>query len=502
MNQLKRLAGETAIYGVSSILGRMLNYLLVPIYTAYFEPGQYGIVTEIYAYTAFMVIIFTYGLETAYFRFATSHKKEENLVYNSAETSILTSSILLSLILILFATPIVNYLEYPGRERYVYWFAAILSIDAIVAIPFAKLRLEHKAKQFAIAKLINIFLNIILNIFFIVVLKMIYEGDFLPSLTDEVKGWYDPDLGPDYVFLSNLIANASLLLVLSKIIFKARLNIKWKYLKPMLIYAYPLLFMGLAGATNEMLSRALLKKLLPDGFYEGMDNIDALGVFGACYKLSVFMTLTIQAFRYAAEPFFFSRAEDKNSPELFRDVMHWFVIMGAFIFLIVSLNLDIVASIFLQSPEYWRALPVVPVLLLANLFLGIYYNLSVWFKLTDKTFFGTWISGTGAIITIVLNFILIPYFGYEGSAVVTLITYFTMSAMSYFIGRKYYPIPYRVMKDLFYIIFATIVYYVVSSLPEFNLVLDKVLDILVIIFFAIFVYWIERKEIKKNLVKK
>ncbi|MGK7393347.1 MAG: lipopolysaccharide biosynthesis protein [Candidatus Cyclobacteriaceae bacterium M3_2C_046] len=501
MGHLKKLAGETAIYGVSSILGRMLNYLLVPIYTSYFAPAEYGIVTELYAYAAFLIIVYTYGMETAFFRFATHQAEQKKNIFNAAETSILLSSMLFSLILVLFASPIVNFLEYPGRERYVYWFAAILAIDALVAIPFARLRLEGKAIRFAVAKLINIGLNIFFNLLFIIGFLKIYQGEWLKGLQDEIQMFYRPDLGADYVFIANLIANAALLLILGDILLKIKLKLNWQTLKPMLIYAYPLLFMGLAGATNEMLSRALLKKLLPDNYYQDMSNLAALGVFGACYKLSVFMTLTIQAFRYAAEPFFFSRAKDKNSPLLFSDVMHWFIILGAFIFLTISLNLEIIAHLFLRSPQYWEGLPVVPILLLANLFLGIYFNLSVWFKLTDRTIYGTWIAATGAIITVGLNFLLIPLYGFEGSAVVTLITYLTMTIISYILGMRFYPIPYKIKKDLFIILGAVGVYYLVTSVEYPTYLLEKIVDIGVLAIFALIIYIMEKDRITKRISK-
>ncbi len=501
MSQLKKLASETAIYGISSILGRMLNYLLVPLYTSFFAPHEYGIVTELYAYTAFLIIIYTYGIETAYFRFATRDKTNEKAIYNNGVTSLLISSLFLSLLLVSFATPIVNYLEYPGRERYVYWFAAILAIDAVLALPFAKLRLENRPVKFAVAKLANIFINILLNLFFIVVLHKIYQGEILPGLRDSITGIYNPRWDADYVFLSNLIANAALIFILGKLLLQVKLSFDWKMIKPMLVYAYPLLFMGLAGATNEMLSRAMLKKILPDNFYPEYSNLAALGIFGACYKLSIFMTLAIQAFRYAAEPFFFSKSQDKNSPFLFRDVMHWFIIFGSLIFLVVSLNLDLVASVFLQSDIYWEGLEVVPVLLLANLFLGIYYNLSIWFKLTDRTYFGTYISFLGAAITIGFNFWLIPIYGYQGSAVVTLITYLTMTILNYFLGQKHYPIPYRLNIGLFYIVLAVVIYYLVLSIPVENEFAFKVIGWISILIYMGIIYFAERKRLKNLLSK-
>lgn len=495
MSNIKKLAGETAVYGLSSIVGRLLNYLLVPIYTRVFVPEEYGIVTELYAYAAFFNVIYTYGMETAYFRFASRSTEEEKKIFSVSTTSLLLSSIFFSFLLIVFSTPIVNALNYHGREYYIIWLALILAIDAIMAVPFAKLRLEKKALQFATAKLINIGLNLGLNLFFIVFSRNIYEGNLLPQLRPFILMVYNPDFGVEYVFISNLIANAMLFILLWKVIKEIRLEFDWQFLKPMLIYAYPLLFMGLAGTTNEMLSRAMLKYLLPEGFYGNQSNLAALGVFGACYKLSVFMTLAIQAFRYASEPFFFSKAQDKQSPQLFAKVMHWFVIVCCFIFLGVSINLDII-GLLLGMPEYREGLYVVPILLLANLFLGIYFNLSIWFKLTDNTHYGTWISFGGAAVTIIFNILLIPILGYLGSAIVTLLCYFSMSVASYLLGNKFYPIPYGINTSMAYIIGTAIIVYLVLSLNIDNQLIATSFHFFILALYVILVVILEKVYLK------
>ena len=492
MGQLKKLAGHTALYGVSSIVGRMLNYLLVPYYTTVFATGEYGIVTELYGYAAFFNVIYTYGLETAYFRFATSNKENEGSIYSSAVTSILLSSLALSLLLVLLATPITQLLEYPGREHFVYWLAGIFAIDAVVAIPFAKLRLENKARQFAITRLVNIVVNIGLNLFFITFCGAVYSNELLPLLKPYVELIYNPSFGVEYVFLSNLIANALLLVLLWKPISKTSMKIDWSLLKPMLIYGYPILFTGLAYATNEMLSRIALKYWMPPGLYPGYDNLQIVGVFGAVYKLSIFMSLAIQAFRYAAEPFFFARAADKNSPQLFSKVMHWFIIFGCFALLSVSINLDILKVLLLGRPDYRWGVDVVPILLLANLFFGIFYNLSAWYKLTDRTYYGTWITIVGAIITIVLNYVLIPLYGFYGSAVVTLIAYVIMTTASYLLGRKYYPIPYATFKGMAYILVTCVVTYLVMLVEFEHQVLATAFHLGVMLAFALVVYQLEK----------
>lgn len=497
MSRLKTLAKETAIYGISSILGRMLNWLLVPLYTQYLVPAAYGIVTELYAYVAFLVILYTYGMETAYFRFATKRDRPDPGIFNLAQSSILFTSIIISAIIIIFSTPIVNFLEYPGRERYIVWFAFILGIDAITAIPFARLRLENKAKRFAIVKLINILLNVGLNLFFIIYCTYVVQQDGNSAIKVIVNRFFNENSLVDYIFISNLIANGFVLILLSDIILKIKPAFNKYILFKMYRYAFPIMVMGLAGVTNEMLSRAVLKRWLPEGFYPQHSNQGALGIFGAAYKLAVFMTLAIQAFRYAAEPFFFSRSGDLDSKELFSKVMHWFIIFATVMLLVISLNLDIIGHFFLRSPSYREGLVVVPVLLLANLFLGIYYNLSVWFKLTDKTYFGTIISIGGAIITVLMNYILIPVLGYLGSSLATLTCYISMAVLSYIMGKNRYPVPYQVKRGVFYIILAALFTYIgYYVFPNLLSMYKLYQGILLVIFIGIIIL-ADRRQIRQ-----
>lgn len=447
MSILKKLASQTAVYGLSSVLGRMLNYLLVPLYTSVFLPSEYGVVTELYAYVAFLNILYVTGLETAYFRFS---KENSDDYFNLAFTSILITSLFFSGILWLFSGAIAELLQYPNKALLIQWLAAILAIDAVVAIPFARLRKVGKAKSFALFKLSNIGLNIFLNLFFILWCPMI-----LKSNPDSfIKAIYDPQLGIGYVFLSNLIANGTYLIFFIPDWIKLKLNFNHAEWKRMMKYAWPVLIIGFAGVTNEMLSRAILKYRLPSEFYEGFTSLEILGIFGACYKLSVFMTLAVQAFRYAFEPFFFSQAHEQNSPKVFSQVMTWFVLFTAFSWLVLSIFMPYYAPLFLRQDSYLMALDAVPWLLGGGLFLGVFYNLSLWYKLTDKTLYGAYISIIGAGVTFLLNWFLIPEIGYLGSAVATFFTYFIMVLISYFWGRKHYPIPYNVVKILGYIGFA------------------------------------------------
>ncbi len=500
MSNLKKLASDTAIYGISSIGGRLLNYLLVPFYTSVFPPGEYGVVTELYAYVAFLNVIYLYGLETAYFRFANRYKNEEPKVFNTAFTSILTSSLLFSGLLCLLASPIVDALRYPGKEHYVYWFASILTIDAIMAIPFARLRFQNRAVKFAAAKLGNILLNIGLNIFFLVFCFDVYQGEYLQSLQPLVNSFFRPEWRVDYVFLANLIANAAWILILLPELLQVKIRVDKAYWKQMLVYAYPLLFMGLAGATNEMMSRSMLKYILPESFYPELSNKAVLGIFGACYKLSIFMNLVIQAFRFAAEPFFFSKAEDKSSPELFAQVMRYFIVACCLIFLGVSLNLHWIGPLVLGRGAYLQGLHIVPLLLMGYLFFGVYMNLAIWFKLTDKNYYGTWFTISGAVLTVILNITLIPVMGLMGAALTTLVVYFYMAAICWWYGQKHYPIPYQLKHSALYILGTSAIVWAFWSVEMENIWLRTAASMGITLLFMAFVFFYEKKNfaVKKS----
>ena len=456
MSVAKRLASQTAVYGVSSIVGRVLTYLLVPLYTGAFAAAEYGVVTGLYAYVSFLNVVFTYGMETTFFRFANQPGADRQDLYDRVLSLLLLSTAALTGGLLLLARPLLALLEIPpGHERYAYWVALILGLDALTAIPFARLRLENRARKFAGIKLAGIGANVALNLFFIVLCPAVLSGKWLPGLAPLVARVYDPAVGVGYVFLSNLVASGLMLLLLGRELLDFRFRLDWGVLRPLLRYAYPLMLMGLAGMVNETLDRILLPKWLPVGFYPGQSSLTAVGIYGACYKLSILMSLVIQAFRYAAEPFFFSQSTDKNSPATFALILKWFTLCCAVIFVGVSLNVEDFGAIFLRRPEYRQGLAVVPVLLLANLFLGVYYNLSVWFKLTDKTYYGTYIGAGGAVLTIALNFLLIPVWGYMGCAVATLACYFTMALLCWRLGERHFPVPYPALRLGLWLLLAT-----------------------------------------------
>lgn len=477
MSKIKRLAGETVLYGLGSMLPKFLNFLLVRLHTDVFPPEQYGVVTKVLGYVAVLNVIYSFGMETGYFRFATREGADERKVFNITQTVVTGISLLFTTIFIVFATPVANLLDLPGSENVIVWIALLMFIDAIVSIPFARLRLQRKGTQFALYRIVNIFVLIGLNIYFL-------------------KYAFDPSVGINYIFIANMIAN------LLYIVFFFRVLIQWRpvydpVLSPRIFqYAYPVMITGLAGMTNEMFSRLTLDEWLPPNFYPGRSPEYAVGIFGACYKFGMFMNLTVQAFRYAAEPFFFSNAADKNSPALFAKVNHYFIIVCCVILLGVSINMDLI-KYFLGDPAYFEGIGIVPILLLGFLFLGVYYNLSVWFKLTDRTYFGTIITIGGAIVTVLGNYFLIPQLGYFGSSWAMLACYFTMTAACYILGQRYYPVPYKVVPDLSYIAVTALLVWFVNSQDFNSQIVNTAFHFGVIVIYLLIVYLIEKKNFKR-----
>lgn len=450
----KKLAQQTAIYGLSSIIGRFLNYALVPIHTRIFLPQEYGVITEFFAYVAFLNILFTYGMETAFFRFA-AQADQKKRAYDTALVSILTTSILFAGTLALLSPSIASALRYPDHAEYVVWFALILGLDAVCAIPFARLRQENRPLRFAAFKIFNIAINVGFNLFFLIACPWILETKSMSGLHSVISVIYDPGIGVGYVFIANLLASAAtLLLFLPRYIIFSTWEVDRTLLKKMLRYALPLLIVGLAGMIDETLSRAILKYRLPVPHDEAMRQ---LGIFGACYKISILMTLFIQAYRMAAEPFFFEQSTREHPQPTYAKTMTYFVIFCSFIFLFVMLFADVFKMIFI-TPAYYEGMKVVPVLLLANFFLGIYYNLTIWYKLTDRTATGALVAVYGAVLTIALNWWWIPVFGYVGSAWATFTVYGSMVIISYFLGQKFYPVPYDLKRIFAYIALAVLFY--------------------------------------------
>jgi len=477
-SKIKNLAGETVLYGLGNMVPRLFNFFLLPIHTIFFLPEEYGVFTKLMSVVAFLNIVYSFGMETAYFRFATKPDADEKRVFYAAQTVVVSISTLFTLSSALFASSIADLLDIHPHENYIVWLSLIMFIDNVVSIPFARLRLQKKPIQFALFKISNVIILTGLNLYFLYVI-------------------FDPEIGISYVFIANLIANAFYFIFFFKTLTSWRPAYDREIYSSMIRYAYPVMLTGLAGTTNEFFSRLALENWLPKNFYPGKSSAYALGVFGACYKFSVLMNLAVQAFRMAGEPFFFSHTSDRSSPHLFAKVNHYFVIVCCIIMLGVSINLDVLKFV-MQNSEYWEGLNIVPPLLLGYLFLGVYYNFTVWFKLTDKTYFGTIISIGGAILTVVFNFILIPIAGYYGSSLATVLVYFFMMVACYFFGQKYYPIPYRILSDSLYIIGTSLLIYLVNEIKIESLYISLSLHAAVIAAFFAIVYGIERRDFHKE----
>jgi len=439
LSSIKKLVSQSATYGLSAIIGRFLNYLLVPLYTNIFSPDEYGVVTELYSYAAFLGVLFTYGMETAFFRFASQKKNEFNGFYATAFFSLLFSSIAFGLLLYLFIGPLSLAMGYENHQDYLWLFFGMLFFDTMVAIPFARLRLENKPLKFAAIKLANIFINISLNLFLL-----------FPFA--KTSGLSIHEYGIFWVFLANFFGSMATFLFLFKLVPQWK-DFDVKRFQLLFKYGWPLLLAGLAGMVNETIDRILLKNLLPPE--TAMHDV---GIYGACYKVSIIMTIFIQTYRMAAEPFFFSQATNKDLQLLNAKATFYFVVFCGFTFCSTMLFMDQVQ--YFIGKDFRSGLHIVPILLMANLFLGLYYSSSVWYKLAEKTMAGAWLSGLGAIITLTANFLLIPILGFEGSAWATFLCYASMTVVSFLWGHKVFPIPYFWMKMLFFLALALVLFIV------------------------------------------
>lgn len=451
MNPLKKLASQTVVYGLSSIVGRFLNYLLVPLYTYYFSTAEYGVVSEFYAYAGFFAVLLVFGLETGYFRFSQQSEGNAERTFSTALAFIILANLAFLLLIDRYNEALGAALDYQDHPEYILWFGLILAMDATAALPFAKLRAENRAFRFAGVKITEILVAIGLNLFFIVYCKNAYAeapGSFAARL-------YDPTMGVGYIFIANLIASSVKLTLLLPQLRGLSAGFDPALFRKLMAYSLPMIMIGLAGTVNETLDRAILKYLLP---YDPHTNMQMLGIYGACYKLSILMSLFIQAFRYAGEPFYFAHAKEQGSRKIYADVMKYLVIFCVFVFLLVTLYIDIFK--YFIGKEFRVGLPVVPILLMANLFLGIYVNLSIWYKLTDRTMMGAYVALFGSLLTVVLNIWWIPRIGYMGSAWATLVCYGSMALLSYLLGQKYYLVEYDLERIIGYILLGLSLFFV------------------------------------------
>ena len=478
------LAGQTMIYGLGTIVPRLLNYLLLtPFFTRVFNTEAYGTFSVFYAFSSFSLVMLLHGMETTYFRFSVHN--DEQKTYNHAlfSTTLFASAFLI--FILLFRNQVAGWIEYPNNVNYIVCFGFIIFFDVITAIPFARLRNQNKALKFSIIKLINVSISISLNIFFYVICRN-SDNSFLSSL-------YNPEVNVGYAFFSNLVASfVSFLLLLPE--FKTfRPEISFDFYKSMLKYTWPFILIGASGMINEVFDKIFLKFIDCDG----MNPLEQVGIYSANYKIAVLMTIFIQMFNYAAEPFFFKKSVASDAKESYRIVMDYFVIFCLLIFLMVTMYIDLFKHFI--GKDFHGGLDIVTVILLANMFLGIYYNLSVWYKICNKTICGAVISVIGAVLTLILNILLIPILGYWGCAIATIACYFVMVVICYLWGHKVYPVNYNVGKLTAYILLALATLYFRNCFAMDNSLLSYLVSTVFMLSYIGILYYFERKNIKKLL---
>jgi O-antigen/teichoic acid export membrane protein len=507
LSTAKKFAGQTAIYGLSTIISRMIYFVLTPIYTRTLDVSANGVFTFLYGNASLVNAVLAFGMETTYFRYLQKRADNKQQVYNNAFGAIIAVSVVFLAFCLLFLNPIINYMQ-AGVEKdhadyafYVKSFLFILIADAFCVIPFAKLRADGRPVKYAFVKCSNIAFVMALNLFFLFGIPLIIKHH-LPG-AQWMLGWYRPHW-VGYVFLSNAIASVFTIFLLLPEILKLRLKFDGSMFKEMFVYSWPVLIANISFLINESIDKIMLKQMLPHSIADR-----DVGIYGSCAKIALFLSLFVQAFRLGAEPFFFSHAKNKNSGETYARIMTYLIITMTVIFVALIANIDILANIILaKNPKevnhhlveniYWRGLGVVPPLLLGYLSLGIYINLSVWYKLSDQTKYGLYISGIGAVLTVLLNWLFIPKYSYIASAWISFIAYAVMMVLSYLWGQKNYPIPYNVKKSLGYIVTSIILVYVSFSIFKRNIFVGNGLLLL----FVGGVYVLEGKELKAIFIKR
>lgn len=449
MAGLKSLAKDTAIYGLSSIIGRFLNYLLVPLYTIKLSAasGGYGVVTNIYAMTALLLVVLTYGMETGFFRFANKKDEDPLKVYSSTLITVGGSSVLFVLFCLVFIEPIAGFLGYADHPEYIAMMAIVVALDAFQCIPFAYLRYRKRPIKFAGIKMLFVVSNILLNLFFLVLCP------WLNAHSPETISWfYDPGYGVGYVFLANLICTSLQMLFFVNELRGFQYVLDKALIKRMFSYSFPILILGLAGILNQTVDKIIFPFLL-DNANEARVQ---LGIYGAASKIAMVMAMFTQAFRYAYEPFVFGKEKDGDSRQTYASAMKFFVIFTLLAFLAVMFYMDILRYII--TPDYWPGLKVVPIVMAAEMFMGVYFNLSFWYKLIDETRWGAYFSLIGCVIIVLLNIIFVPIYGYIACAWAGLAGYFTVTILSYFVGQKKYPINYDLKRIGLYVLLAAVLY--------------------------------------------
>lgn len=462
MANLKTLFKDTALYGMSSIVGRFLNYLLVPLYTAKIaaSSGGYGVITNVYAYTALLLVILTFGMETTFFRFVNKEGANPMRTYSTVLIMVGSVALLFVALVLAFINPVSSFMGYSAHEEYVAVMAACVAIDAFQCIPFAYLRYKHRPWKFVALKMLFIVLNITLNIVYFVVLPAMYSN---PSTHGFAASVYDPNVGVGYVFRLNLFCTA----IITFFFWKELTGFRWVFdkilFRKMLSYSWPILLLGITGILNQTADKILFPIVSP-----GVEGHVQLGIYGAAAKIAMIMAMITQAFRYAYEPFVFGSAKEKGSRDTYAKAMKYFIIFTLLAYLVVVGYLDVLKYII--GRDYWEGLKVVPVVMAAEIMMGVYFNLSFWYKLIDKTIYGAWFSGVGCVVLVLINVLLIPKYGYMACAWAGVAGYGTAMLLSYFVGQKKYPINYPLKSITVYIciaaLFTAIMLYTPQSLPK------------------------------------
>jgi len=484
LSTLQRFFKDTIIYGIAAVLPRAINILLTKLHTGTLKADKYADNTWYFVFAAYFIAFLTFGLETAFFRFF-SKEKEKGKIVSTAFITLLISITLFVSILLIFNTTFATWLGF-DNPTHLKILSLVTAFDTLVVIPYAYLRVTNRPVKFAFYKISNILIYAFFNVFFLWFVPYALKKNI--SLPDIITNSYRTTPTVVYIFIANFIASFVTFLMLLPSMLKFKFDFDKKVLQKMLVYGLPIMVGGLAYVTNENLDKLLLGDMV---------GKEQMGIYAACYKLGVFMTLYIMAFRLGAEPFFFNHADKTNAKETYAKILTWFTIIGALFMLIVIVYINLFASILLGKPEYYEALAIVPIILLANLFLGIYNNLSVWYKLTDKTKYGMYFSIFGAALTIIFNIIFIPKIGFMASAWATLIAYSGMTFISYFYGKKYYKVPYNVSKVFLYIIISV----GLSYLSYYHFKENYIVSTLFIIGFLAFIVINEKNELKTILSK-
>ena len=492
MSAIKKLAGETVIYGVPSILGRFLNLLLTPLYTYTFLPGTFGILSNILAYVTFFQVVLTYGMETAYFRFAGRSENPEK-VFATSMVSLGITTFAFIILILGFAKNISGWIDYEGHPEYIIWMGITVALDTLCAIPFAKLRLQSRPYRFALFKLINIGLSIFLNVFWIYICPKL----LLANPDSLIQYIYNPKIGIGYAFIAYLVSAAVTLLLFIPDLRIKKVDFDKVLLQQMLRYGWPILVIGVAGMVNLQIDKILLPKLLVGA----QDPIYVLGIYSASGKLAILMTLFIQAFRFSFEPFLFSHYKNEDSKKVYAVIMKYFVILGLIIFLGVMFYMDILKYFIGNTKSgYHEGIKVVPWLLMGNLFLGIFYTQSLWYKLTDQTHFGARFAIIGAVITLGLNILLIPVLGYMACGYVFFMASLVMTVSSYVVGHKYFPVKYDLKRIATYF-FIALTLFLIQTVVVFNHTLIRLgfnTGLMLIFLYAV---WMNEKGDLKGLLK-